>query len=153
MARFVFHLDGLLRHRKFLERQKQRELAVVQKQVADLEGQLRSLNDSMRMVGDDLRQNRLVGRLDLNFLAAHRRFTIAMQRKGVEMMQRIVLARRQMEETRQALAEAAKQRKILEKLRERHHERWLAELNKSEMNQMDEIGMQIGYFNERLDAE
>jgi flagellar export protein FliJ len=48
-------------------------------------------------------------------------------------------------EARVALAEAAKQRKVMEKLREKHHERWRTELAQKEMRELDEIGLQIAF--------
>jgi len=46
MARFKFKLAGVLRHRRQIERQKQRDLAVAQAQVRQTESELRALNDS-----------------------------------------------------------------------------------------------------------
>jgi flagellar export protein FliJ len=46
-----------------------------------------------------------------------------------------------------ALAEAAKQRKIIEKLKEKSFERWRAEQARKEMMEADEIAMQMSYRN------
>jgi flagellar export protein FliJ len=51
------------------------------------------------------------------------------------------------DEARAQLAEAAKQRKIIEKLREQQFERWKADQAKRELAQLDEIGMQLAYQN------
>src|SRR5688500_11630250 len=89
MAKFDFKLEGVLRHRKNAERERQRDVALVQAQLKQLENQLRELDQDVQQASGDLRQNRLVGRLDLNFLAAHRRFVGAMQKKGMTLVQRI----------------------------------------------------------------
>jgi flagellar export protein FliJ len=143
MAKFDFKLEGVLRHRKNLERERQRELAVVQAQLRQLENQLRQLDLEVQQASGDLRQNRLVGRLDLNFLAAHRRFVAAMQKKGMTLVQRMAVVRKQVEEARNALAQAAIQRKAIEKLREKQHQRWQDELNRKQAEEIDEIGMQL----------
>ena len=48
--------------------------------------------------------------------------------------------------------EAAKQRKILESLRDAHRDRWRAEQERHEMNQADEIAVGMAYASLR-DAE
>jgi len=145
MPRFIFKLEGVLEHRKHIERQKQRDLALLQTQMQQLQTSLRQLDQSMQDAAGDLRRNRLVGQLDMAFLAAHRRFTTAIQRQAMGLVQKMALLQKQTDEARAALAEAAKQRKIIEKLREKQFERWLADLNKRETDQLDEVGMQLSF--------
>ena len=59
-----------------------RALATCLKHQADCEAELSRLHDNVRLTTDDLRQNHLTGVLDMGFLAAHRRYMIAMQRQG-----------------------------------------------------------------------
>ena len=146
MPKFVFQLDGVLRQRKHLEQQRQRELAAVQSQMAQFQQELKALNEQAQGATADLRQNHLTGRLDMNFLAAHRRFMLATQRRALTLMQRMALVQRQVEEAQRNLADAAKQRKVIEKLREKHRERWVAALSKRELSEQDEIGMQLSYW-------
>lgn len=153
MARFVFKLQGVLRQRKFVERQKQRELAAEQARLVQLQNELKQLDQAVQAANQDLRDNRLIGRLDMGFLAAHRRFLIAMQRRGIELVQKIALAQRAVDDARAALAEAAKHRKVIEKLREKQFERWKAEMSKRELSEIDEIGMQLAYQNQTEDRE
>jgi flagellar FliJ protein len=147
MARFIFKLEGVLRQRKHVEQEKQRELAAKQTHLVELQNTLQGMQQSVAGSNDDVRKNRLVGRLDMAFLAAHRRFLAGMQRQALGVMQRIVLAQRAVDEARAQLAEAAKQRKIIEKLREQQFERWKADQAKRELAQLDEIGMQLAYQN------
>src|SRR5918999_4218890 len=113
MARFVFQLDGVLRQRKLAEEQKQREVAIVEAEMTALEAQLRELDRSVQSTTADLRTNHLTGRLDLNFLAAHRRFTAAMQRKAVALAGEMAAVKVRLDAARAALADAAKERKII----------------------------------------
>jgi flagellar FliJ protein len=147
MARFVFKLEGVLRHRANIEQQRRRELATVEAQMASLEAQLRALDAAVRASETDLRENRLVGRLDMAFLAAHRRYAISMQRKAMATAQKMAGMQRQLETARQNLAEAAKQRKIIEKLRDRQLTRWKAEQARHELMELDEIAMRLSYQN------
>jgi flagellar FliJ protein len=145
MARFVFQLDGVLRQRKLAEEQKQRELAVVEAEMTALDAQLRELDQSVQSTTADVRTNHLTGRLDLNFLAAHRRYLAATQRKALDLAERMAAVRVRLDAARRALAEAAKERKIIEKLREKREAEWKAAQARKEMAALDEIGTRIGY--------
>ncbi|MCC6424115.1 MAG: flagellar export protein FliJ [Phycisphaerales bacterium] len=146
MPKFNFQLEGVLKHRKHIEQLRQRTLAEAQSAMTQLQAQLRQLDESVRRAGSDLRQNHLTGRLDLDYLAAHRRFTLASQRQALALAQKMALVQRQVLEAQSALAHAAKQRKVIEKLRERHHERWSTALGRRELTEQDEIAMQLSYW-------
>lgn len=147
MAKFVFKLEGVLRQRKQIEQEQQRQLALKLKAMVELQQELQQLQSSLETANQDMRQNRLVGRLDMGFLAAHRRFLTGMQRQAIGIVQKLALAQRAVDEARAELAEAAKGRKIIEKLRERQLERWRAEQAAKEQAEMNEIGMQLAYQN------
>lgn len=143
MPKFSFKLEGVLRQRKHVEQERMRALATCLKHQSDCEAELGLLHDNVRRITDDLRQNHLTGVLDMGFLAAHRRYMIAMQRQAMGIAQKIAAAQQRVTEARLALAEAAKQRKVMEKLREKHHERWRAEQAAKEFRELDEIGVQL----------
>jgi flagellar protein FliJ len=145
MAKFVFQLEGVLRQRTHVEQQRKRELAIVQQQMSTLETELRALDASVRNAEQDLRQNRLVGRIDLAFLAAHRRYAFAMQRKAMGVAQKMANLQVQLEKAAKLAAEASKQKKILEKLRERRFARWREQLQRRDMIEMDEISTRLSY--------
>jgi flagellar protein FliJ len=145
MAKFDFQLEGVLRHRVNVEHQRKRELAVIQSQMAPLEAELRALDASVRASESDLRTNRLLGKIDLAFLGAYRRYSVAMQRKAMGIAQKMAAVQVQIDQAKRNLAEAAKRKKILEKLRERQMARWRERLEKRDAAEMDEIGMQIAF--------
>jgi flagellar FliJ protein len=143
MAKFLFHLDGLLRHRKNQERQRQRDLAVIAAEMSRLEEELGLLNGTVATTLDDLRTNRLVGKIDVQFLAAHRRYILSVQRKSASIAQNMALVQEHINDARLQLVEAARQRKMLEKLREKHHQTWLAQQNHREFLEADDIGTRL----------
>jgi flagellar FliJ protein len=153
MSKFIFKLEGVLRQRKHAEQEKQRELAVKQRYFVELQNALLQLQQTMQGTNEDLRRNHLIGRLNMEFLAAHRRFLVGMQRQLMATAQRIALAERAVNEARLALGEAAKQRKAIEKLREKQLTRWREDLARREQAEMDEIGMQLAYQNIVEDSE
>ena len=145
MPRFRFQLEGVLEHRKNLEEGKQRALAAVLAQMQALKTELADLDQLARTAVSDLRENRLTGNLDLSFLAAHRRFSGSVQRKALALAQKMALVQREIDKARAELSEAAKQRKIIEKLRERQLERWKTAHNRQEAEELDDIGMQLAF--------
>lgn len=147
MARFVFKLEALLEARQRAEKDRQRELAERAAVVVECEQQLKNLDTQVKTATDDVRENHLTGKLDLNFLAAHRRFLGAMQRSAMDVVQKLANASKRVDEARVVLVEAAKQRKVIEKLREKQLERWKAEQARRELADLDEVGGQIAFSN------
>jgi flagellar FliJ protein len=145
MARFVFQLEGVLRHRERLEKERQRDLAVAQAEMMRLEGELKTLNLQVRQSTTDVRENHLVGRLDMGYLAAHRRYMLGMQRKALALAQRMAAQQRLVEEAQKALMEASKQRKIMEKLKERRQRNWAVAMALREAGALDELTTQMSH--------
>ncbi len=146
MPKFVFNLEAVLRQKSYIEKDKQRELALIQWQMTQLQTELRALNETVRTSTTDIRDHRLVGKLDMMFLAAHRRFMAATQKKGMELVQRMSLVQKQVDGAQKALAEAATNRKAMEKLKEKHFDRWTADLAQKEFLAADEMNTQMSYF-------
>jgi flagellar protein FliJ len=145
MARFVFSLESVLRHRKHAEQERMRELAACQAGMGRLQNELKALNDGLHANAAEMKANHLTGPLDVAYLAAHRRYTVAVQRKGNLLVQDMARQQRKVEEAQRQLAEAAKERKVIEKLRERQLERWKDEAARKELAEADEVGAQFGY--------
>src|SRR5580658_3461576 len=103
MARFKFKLVGVLRQRRQVERQRQRELAVIQGEKVRLENELRGITGQVQEAEQEMRA-RLVGRLDLNYLAAHRRYVLTMEKRGMAMVQKLAQLQRQVEGAQKLLA-------------------------------------------------
>ncbi len=145
MPKFKFPLEGVLKQRTYLEREAQRDLAICQQDLQLAEQELRALDMEVGQSKDDMRKNRLLGAIDLHFLAAHRRYVISRERKAIEIANKIVEAQKRVGQAQRLLVEAAKQRKVVEKLRERAFERFKAVIEKREMQVLDELSVQQAY--------
>jgi flagellar FliJ protein len=145
MPKFVFPLEALLRQRLNAERERQRELALCQAEMVRLQQELKRLNDELQGSEADMKANRLTGPLDVAFLAAHRRYSLAMQRKGQGLVQDMARQQKKVDDAQRLLAEAAKERKVIEKLREKQFGRWRQEVERKEQADADEAGAQFGY--------
>jgi len=155
MPKFIFNLEPVLRHRVLVEQERLRDLAAAQAEMVRLQAELKALTESMQASARDMKANHLTGSLDVNYLAAHRRYTVATQRQGLLLVQEMARQQRKVDEAQRLLAEAAKGRKVLEKLKERQRDRWATEVHRKELAELDEVGMQLTYRNhsERTGAE
>jgi flagellar FliJ protein len=145
MAQFLFKLAPVLRHRKNVEHERQRDVAVIQARLNELESQLRALDADVQRSNEHMRQNHLVGRIAPDLLAAHRRYLGATQRRALEIAQQMANVQRSLDEARLALAAAARDRKILEKLQDKQRASWQAEGDRREGNALDEVAMQMAH--------
>jgi flagellar FliJ protein len=148
MARFVFELESLLRFRKQQERQRQRDVAVIAGEMTRLEAELRTLTQTAQTATVDLRTNHLLGKIDVAFLAAHRRYVLSVQRKSMSIAQKMTVVQKQLDEARGKLVQAARDRKILEKLREKRFASWLTEQNRREFIEADDLGTRLAFADE-----
>lgn len=137
---FRFKLDPLLRHRKHLEEECQKELAALQQTLAQETARLDALHG--RRAGAESRLRTLqAGKTDvpaiLDTMAYLRRLEgeIGAQEKTVE------TARLACENQRCELVAAMKGRKIIEKLKEKGHTAHRAEEVRNHQNFMNEIAI------------
>src|SRR4051812_4086243 len=131
MSKFVFKLETVLRQREQAEKRRQRELAELHARFARLSESLRAADAQIRETTNLVRANR-VGRLDTKLLADGARFTSALRQKTSRLRSEIDALSPDLKCAQDALVEAAKQRKVLEKLRDTHKARWLAAREKQE---------------------
>lgn len=143
MARFVFKLQAVLRQRELIEQQKQRALAGLRMRMEAMQRQLRELEGQMRSVNDDLRNHHLTGPVDVTYLRAHRRYVVATQQQGIQLVRQMAALQQRIEQARTELAEAAKNHKAIQKLRDKQLERWKIERDRKEMADLDEVGMML----------
>jgi flagellar FliJ protein len=136
MAKFTFKLEAVLEQRKHIERQRQRDLAAAQQKLLKLQAELDALSAVKRASANELRTSR---KLTAATLAAHRRFAAAMRHKSAVLAHAIANARRELDAAQLELLQAAKQRKVMEKLREREQTRWARSVRKREETESDDI--------------
>ena len=139
MPRFTFKLEGVLEQRKHAERQRQRDVAAAQQQMLKLQAELDALAAVSRTSAAELR----TGRLSAAALAAHQRFILSMRHKAVALRQQQADAERELADAQAALSEAAKQRKVMEKLREREHAKWSEAQQRRDAQEADDVARQI----------
>jgi len=139
VPRFTFKLEGVLEQRKNAERQRQRDVAAAQQMLLKLQAELDALAAVSRSSAMELRS----GRLSAAALAAHQRFILSMRHKSKALRQQQGVAERELHDAQAALTEAAKQRKVMEKLREREHVKWAEMQRRRDAQEADDVARQI----------
>ena len=147
MAQFKFNLETVLRQRTTVEQLAQRAVAEARQKLVPLQEKLAELGRQRQQADDDMRQNRLVGTVDVSFIAGHRRFVIAMEQQALALARQIAEAQVLVDRAQAALLQAARARKAIDTLKDRQHERWAEAEAKKEAALLDEAGMQIAFDN------
>jgi len=154
MKRFRFRLETVLRLREQVEQQRKRELgevlAVRQQHVdekARLEGQLADHKAQIRALADGAPGKKL----DMNALIDHRQYATAVDFQIRRTRQAIGVIEEEVARRREALAEAARERKGIEKLRERQLQAYREAEQRQQQKELDEIGL-VGHSRARQAA-
>ncbi len=134
--RFKFSLQPVLEQRKRVEEEKQQAVAQRQRELDRSEAELKRLNDDFRSSSDSLRTNhRGLDGEQLRLHYAHLQFLD----RAITAQIRVVAERRlTLDRARNDLLEASKERKVVEKLKERRHEAFVAEELRIEQNELDD---------------
>jgi len=143
MARFIFSLQPLLQHRLHIEKEHQRKVAEIQQQANELRNHIQETQRRILEQNRKLTADQLLGPLDLAYIANEKRYVNTLQLVIVNTLQRLTLVERSIAAARAELLEAARARKVIEKLREKHFTRWREELDRKEIAELDEIGTQL----------
>lgn len=152
MARFEFGLQTVLEQREVEETLCKRDLFEAQVAERRLLNDLALVESQIRSANDTMRSEHLVGTLRPVLIATHRRYLVAMRQQVIALAEKIATARITVEARQRKLAEAAKNRKAIELLRDKQRSRWIADQNRRELAAADDVAMQIAYHNLQIEA-
>jgi flagellar protein FliJ len=121
--RFRYRFETLLKIRAQREEHHQRVVAERLRQITGVRAQLAALGRQIEEEVDTIRSAQAPGRLDLQGAMRHRHWLSHLNRAELETQGRLGFLEARLAQERAVLAEAMKQRRILEKLKERQAER------------------------------
>ena len=139
MKKFRFRLQPVLRLRQQQQDQKKRRVTDLIEQVNAEQNHALALAQGLQVEGETLKQQYLGGKVDLAWVAQYRRFVTATQQAINERIRRVGVIQGDLQRARLELTEAAKQTKILEKLREKQKKRHQEAFDRTEISQIDDI--------------
>jgi flagellar export protein FliJ len=146
MAQFKFRLDTVLRQRELEETVAQSAVAEARRKVVAIEEELRDLQGQSDAAAQWMSAGRhLQGPINLQTLAAHRRYLNSVATVGGDKVRRLALAQRDVETARQRLAEAARRRKAIETLRDKQEQQWRTDRRRREDAAADEAATQMTF--------
>ncbi len=138
MARFEFKLEPVLRHRRMIEEQRQRELAQLLRQKLILETQISNLQQTI-VTDKHAIAEALTGNVDVTRIRQHgvhsNRISVRVQQIAIELYK----LTQTIEAARTSLLSATKARKAVELLREKRYERWAREQDRMQTREADEM--------------
>ena len=136
MKKFRFTLQPVLEHRQRIEDEKQQVLAQRKRALDAAETELQRLNAEFRASSNALReQHRSFDADTLRLHYAHLQF---LDRTIVEQIKIVAERRVALERARTDLLAASKDRKVVEKLKDRRRETYVAEESRIEQNELDD---------------
>lgn len=146
MKRFRFRFEKILDYRRHIEKQKQRELAMVQtlekeqrQKIDDIVGKRNRFQlEEREYLTGNVQPSKLVGYSRYFLLLKHMEFT------GRELLGEIL---KEVEKRRRELVEATKRKRIYEKLEDRHKNKYALEYNRLMQKETDDIGQKIYWHN------
>ncbi len=152
MARFRFPLQPVLDARSRAEDERRRMVATLESERRRLEDRLRAGQQSISGARDDVRAA-LVGTVRPEALRAQANTSLACMRDAQRLVLELAGVHRRLEAARTALAEAAKQRRAIELVKERRFEAWRRDQDRREQSALDEIATIRGAHAVRSAAE
>jgi len=136
MRRFVFSLQKVLEYRQRLEEQAIRAFAEAQAQLMHEQAVLHKLLIERE---ECLRRSHRRQHLSVELLAVEQTYLSALEERIEQQRQRVAEAEKVLEEKRQALIEAQRERKTMERLREKQYEEWRQEWLRTEQKALDDL--------------
>jgi len=140
MKKFFFRLETLLKVRKAKEGRIQRELAYVQQKWTQLKEKEESVERQMTSLIEAIRKKREQKEHGLeetySQLLDHLKMTLSQTQEA------LALQSKQVEEKQSQLKQAIKERKVIEKIKEKHYAGWRVQAAQSEGALSDEITLQ-----------
>ncbi len=135
---FKYKLEPVLSLKEKIEDNKKRELAIVNGRYQSLQQQKKDLIQNKELAIEQAKKQS-DKRVNIQMLKQLTHYTAYMDRAIEEKSKEVVVAAAQVEEKRNELIEAVKQRKILDKLKEIQFEVYKDEEKQEENRIMDEI--------------
>jgi flagellar protein FliJ len=137
--RFTFRFATMLKIRQQREDEQKRLVADRLRQIAQVRDHRRTLQRQIEDEVNAIRDSQVRGSIDIQQVMRHRHWLGHLHKGVLEADARVRFLEARLAQERAVLAEAVKQRKILEKLKERQWERHLHEEEIREMKESDEL--------------
>lgn len=141
MATFQFRFETVLRQRRMIEDERQRDLAKLYRRRMILQNQIRHMQDTIRESKHEL-SDTLVGQVDLSRVGQFAAYSGQVASRAHEIVRELAKIEQEVDSARARLIEASRGRKAIELLRERHLAVFRTEQRRREERELDEVATQ-----------
>ncbi len=151
MARFKFRLEKVLEVRRRKEEEKEKELASLKKELRREEEFLEKLRKETSLIAERIGAFQKVDDESLNLEELRREYDYleVLRNKITRHLNTVEKLMIKIEEKRKELIEASKERKIMEKLKDKQYRKFRSEEERKERKVLDEIGT-LNYNHKRV---
>jgi len=139
MKKFIFRLDGVLKCREQVEKQKQILLGEVRGRLANQEKAVSLANTTVAEAREELRREESVGEIDVVQARQHRWHIGALRKRVSELTRCLRTLEIELSRRRDEAVRAQRDRKVLEMLRARRRALYLRKTERSEQNELDDV--------------
>jgi len=150
MARFTFRYQSILNHREKAEQLCQRALAELLHERNALMQKLTTMQQTISQAKRDAADG-LVGSVNLEQVAGVARYSARCTAEGHGVVRRVADLETRVEQARNRLLEASRERQALGLLRDKQQQAWELEQRRMEAKQLDELNAQA--YTRRTQAE
>lgn len=142
MAKFEFRLASLLRLRESVRDQRRAALAEAYRVDELLQQRLAQIARELGWLRERARRAAGPGHIDVDQLLEAQRYELALRAEERQFQRQRAAVAAEIERRRQALVEADREVRTLEKLREKQWQAWQSEENRRQTRQLDEMAQQ-----------
>lgn len=146
MKKFRFKFEKILSFRRHQEKEKQRALAEVLQAKKKQEDEIDELLDQ-RTKWQRQEKNKLIGKILPHQLGGYSRYFLKLKKMEMAGYESIKLIEEEAGKRQELLIEAARNRKIYDKLKERHQEKYSQEVDLLLQKENDETGLKLFFQN------
>jgi flagellar FliJ protein len=139
---YEFKLEALRRYREFEEDRLQKELADAQRAVEQAEDRLKARLALRQSAEQEFRKSSQSGEASAAQAAMYRGYLQRLAGEIIACHQQVQNAEGQCQQVRDALLDAMKRRKALDRLKEKGEQAFMAELNSQEQKFINEMAIQ-----------
>lgn len=147
MPKFKYRLEPLVKIRENIREEKQAELAKAYEAARIIEEQIEKLRQDLSAALENARKQMQVGQINVDYLLSVRRHEAFLIVQEQQAQSQLKLIQEEIERRREAVIEADRDVKVLEKLREKLMEKHLSEEALAQLKQLDEVAAQKTFRN------
>lgn len=138
MKKFDFRLEKVMEFKQHKQKENERKLAAVKQAINQQQNKLSEMN-SQRDKCQQAMAEKNGPYLDVPEIQTYYLYLVRLTREIIQRMEQIWRLEEDAETKREILLKSAQEKKVLERLREKHYLSYRRELDKSEQKQLDEI--------------